>query len=171
MPEPTNEFITQYTGCQSRLYAFLLALMGDSDQAREVLQETNLVIWKKCDQFEAGTNFMAWALRIARYQAMAYRTKQQRDRLVFSEASMDRIANAFVTYDDQSDTRQRFLRQCLELLAPHALEVVTRRYKLDQKLQAIADETGRTYQAVGQSLRRARLALANCVKQREAQDE
>ncbi|XAL98337.1 sigma-70 family RNA polymerase sigma factor [Phycisphaeraceae bacterium D3-23] len=170
MPEPSAEFVTLYTDCQSRLYAFLLSLMGDADQARDVLQEANLVIWRQSGDFEPGTNFMAWVFRIARFQAMAYRTKQRRDRLVFSESAMEQIQQAFIAHDRGHERRQQYLQRCLKLIAPNARELVRRRYQLEQPLQRIADETQRTYQAVGQALRRARLALAECIKRQEASD-
>ena len=98
--QPSTDFLKLYTGCQSRLYAFILTLVGNPDQASEVLQETNLVLWQKAEQFEIGTNFMAWALKVARFQVMAFRKKQSRDRLVFSEAATERVANAFSVWDE-----------------------------------------------------------------------
>ncbi|MFI4861243.1 MAG: sigma-70 family RNA polymerase sigma factor [Phycisphaerales bacterium JB063] len=170
MSEPSAEFVTLYTDCQSRLYAFLLSLMGDADQAREVLQETNLVIWRQNSDYVSGTNFMAWVFRIARFQAMAYRTKQRRDRLVFSDSAMEQIQQAFMAHDRDHDRRQHYLQRCLKLLAPNVRELVRQRYQFERSLQRIAEETGRSYQSVGQALRRARLALAKCIKQQEAGD-
>ena len=166
MKEPTEEFIQAFTSCQSRLYGFLLSLLGDVEQAQEVLQETNLVIWRKSGDFEAGTNYMAWALRIARYQVMAYRKRQSRDRLVFSEHAQEQIAQAFVRYNTKTGDRQHLLHACLKLLAPHSQELIRQRYEENQSLDRIAKALGQSYQAVGQALRRTRLALAKCIKER-----
>lgn len=169
--QPSTEFLKLYTGSQSRLYAFILTLVGDADQASEVLQETNLVLWQKADQFELGTNFMAWALKVARYQVMAFRKKQSRDRLVFSEAATERVANAFAKRDDVLDDRQAVLQRCLEQLPPKMRELVKLRYSSGRSLQKIAQLLGKSYVAVAQGLHRARLALAQCVEKQGGQYE
>ena len=40
--------------------------------AEDVLQEANLVLWRKFDQYQEGTNFFAWACQIIRYEVLKY---------------------------------------------------------------------------------------------------
>ncbi len=61
--DPSAEFIQLLTGSQSRLFAYSVSMMGNRQQAQEVMQETNLVMWRKADQFEIGTNFPPGCLR------------------------------------------------------------------------------------------------------------
>ena len=86
MDRETDEFVTLLTQAQQTLYACILSLLPDRVAANDVLQETNLTLWHKAEDFEPGTNFLAWATRIARYHVLNYRRKRQRDRLVFDEA-------------------------------------------------------------------------------------
>ena len=44
----------------------------------DVFQAANLVLWRKFDQFEPGTNFFAWACQIIRYEVLKYREKYAR---------------------------------------------------------------------------------------------
>ena len=81
-PIPGEELVGQLTACQGKLYGYIMSLLPDAHQARDVLQETNLVIWRKAAEYEAGTNFGAWVSRIAFYQVMAHRSRQKRDRHV-----------------------------------------------------------------------------------------
>ena len=71
------ELMTQYQG---RLYVYMLSLIGNPDAANDVLQETNIVLWKESKQYVPGTNFKAWAFRIAHFQCMAYRQRRLRDK-------------------------------------------------------------------------------------------
>jgi RNA polymerase sigma-70 factor (ECF subfamily) len=64
-------------------------MLADAD---DILQETNLVLWSKQDEFTPGTDFRVWAFRVARYQVMAYRKRQSLDRLVFGDELIDRLA-------------------------------------------------------------------------------
>ena len=76
----TADFVQMMIGCQSRLYAFIMSLVHNGEHAADILQQTNLVMWEKSDEFEMGTNFSAWTFQIARYQVMAFRQRQRRDR-------------------------------------------------------------------------------------------
>ena len=53
---------------RSRIWAFLMGLSKDPNVAEDLFQSTYLVICEKWQQFEPGTNFPAWALKIARYE-------------------------------------------------------------------------------------------------------
>ena len=96
-PQNTDGFVKLMTAHQGRLYAYVLSLLGDPDQANDVLQEANLVLWRTAGEFQMGSNFRAWAFRIAHFQVMAHRQRQLRDRLVFDDemlAVLDPAAKA-----------------------------------------------------------------------------
>lgn len=168
MPQPTAEFVAQYASCQKQLFAFLLALLGSADQAEEVLQETNLVIWSKAEQFQPGTSFIAWSIRIARYQAMAFREKQGRDRLRFDDRATEAIANAYLQHDHWTTDRLSLLEQCVQKLPEPGREILKLRYREGLSPEGIAQQQGKSYRAVVQALSRLRGALADCVRRREA---
>ncbi len=70
--ETSAEFIQLLTSNQSRLFAYTLSMLGDRQQAQDVMQETNMILWRKADQFRLGTNFGAWMLKVAYFQVVAH---------------------------------------------------------------------------------------------------
>ena len=66
--QAVREFVRRLTSCQPRLYAYIMTLVLDSHQADDVLQQANLVIWEKLDEFLGCENFDALACRVAYYQ-------------------------------------------------------------------------------------------------------
>jgi len=46
------------------------------------MQEVSVVLWKKFADFREGAGFPAWALGVARFEALAWRRDKARDRLV-----------------------------------------------------------------------------------------
>jgi RNA polymerase sigma-70 factor (ECF subfamily) len=46
-------------------------LLGDLNEAQNVLQETNMVLWRRSADFADGTGVAAWARKVADYQALA----------------------------------------------------------------------------------------------------
>ena len=158
-----DDFVRLMTEHQGRLFAYILSLLGDPDAANDVLQETNVVLWRDSKEFRLGTNFKAWAFRIAHFQVMAWRQRQIRDRLVFEDDMLEVLAFAAREADDAFDARQQRLTGCLEKLQPIHREMVRLRYAEGTPLQQIAENRGMTANAVMQALFRIRQSLMHCV--------
>ncbi|MCB1242244.1 MAG: hypothetical protein H7A54_05920 [Akkermansiaceae bacterium] len=60
--DPKEIFIRSLTESQNRLYGYVYSLLGSHQAAAEVLQMTNLVLWRKLDEFRAGSDFIPWAI-------------------------------------------------------------------------------------------------------------
>lgn len=162
----SSEFAKLYAAGQSRLFAFICSLVGSHDAATDILQETNVVMWEKQDEFEIGTNFTAWSFRIARYQVMAMSEKTSRDRLVLSQKIMDLMAEEVESFSEQHDSRQAALAQCLEQLPEPQSELIRLRYLQNQPVSEIAVKLDRSANAVSIKLHRIRAVLADCIQRR-----
>src|SRR5438132_12137517 len=55
---------------QLALRAFILSLEPNFTDAEDLLQEVFLVITRKANEFQEGTNFLAWGCTIARFKLM-----------------------------------------------------------------------------------------------------
>lgn len=161
--QDSDEFVRIMTLHQGRLFAYILSLLGDPDAANDVLQETNVVLWRDNREFRPGTNFKAWAFRVAHFQVMAWRQRQIRDRLIFEDDMLEALAFAAREADETFEARQQLLSGCLEKLVPIHREMVRRRYTEGSTLQSIATERGMTENAVVQALFRIRQSLMHCV--------
>jgi RNA polymerase sigma-70 factor (ECF subfamily) len=159
----SDEFLQLITKFQGRLFGFLLSLLGDVDQANEVLQETNLVLWRKSDEFQSGSDFKAWSFRVAHFQVMAFRQRQIRDRLVFSDEVIEQFSRDAVTQDDAYEQRIELLGVCIDSLSERNRDVLCRFYDQGESLDTIAASLKRTANAVGQMLFRIRKSLIQCV--------
>ena len=162
----SDAFVQLMTEHQGRLYAYVLSLVGDPDQANDVLQETNLVLWRTAGEFQMGSNFRAWAFRIAHFQVMAHRQRQLRDRLVFDDEMLVVLDPAAKAVDETYEERQERLTACLEKLPESQRELLRQRYADGLSLQAIAESVRRTANAVAQTLFRVRRTLIDCVTRR-----
>lgn len=50
-----------------------------SDEVNDILQETNLTLLKKCDDFDNSRDFLPWAFSVARFTLMAFKQKRARE--------------------------------------------------------------------------------------------
>lgn len=158
-----ERLVQQLVDSQLRLHGFILALLADRDAARDVLQNVNLVLWRKRDSFTPGTDFWAWASQVARFEVRAYYRDRGRERLVFDDETLDTIAET-VQQQAFDEDRLRAFHHCLGKLAPRQAEALAARYRGEQSLQQMADESGATLGAMKLLLHRARQALAGCIE-------
>lgn len=170
MDRPTAEFVTLLTQSQVRLYGYVLSLVADRDTARDIVQQTNLVLWEKSGQFEPGSDFIAWAFAIARYEVLAHRRDSARDRLVFDDALMDQLDAEWVAEEAGSNAVHDALIVCLESLPPHQRKLIAKRYRDNASLNQLAEQTGKAPNTIAQSLHRTRMALLGCIRNRLGED-
>ena len=166
MDRNSDEFVKLLTSCQSALYGSILSLLPDRVAAQDILQETNLTLWHKAEDFEAGTNFMAWASRIARYHVLNYRRTLNRDRLVFDEELFWNLCERQAAGMDDTSGHLEALRECMKKLPQEQMALITERYSPSGSVSQIASSRNQSVGAVSQLLYRIRESLLNCVSQR-----
>lgn len=160
----SGDFVELMTQFQGRLYGYLLSLSGDPDAANDILQETNVVLWRQWRQFELGSNFKAWSFRIAHFQFMAFRQKMLRDKVLFSDELLATLATEALDEDDFHSERVELLERCLNRLPPQPRKAIQLRYADELAIAEMAKQLGRNVNAVYQILFRARQFLIDCVQ-------
>lgn len=165
-----REFVTLLTESQIRIYGYILSLVADRDAARDILQNTNLVLWEKAAEYRPGSGFIAWAFAIARYEVLARRRDTARERLVFDEALMTRLGEEWAAEEPGHEGIRDALVDCMGKLPTEQRELVSRRYRDDQSIQTLAAPLGRSANAVAKQLHRIRLALLACIERSMASD-
>lgn len=161
-----DEFVLAMIGAQGRLYAYVLSLVFDRDRAKDVLQETNLVLLEKQADFQAGTDFFAWAARVAFYEVLTDRRQRYRDRHLFNEELLSAIASESVRETADLDERAAALRGCLNKLSAEHRDALIARYRPGGSVSAIAAASGKSPNAVSAMLHRLRSTLLDCVSRR-----
>ena len=143
------QLIAEY---QQRLYAYILTMLPNRSAADDVLQETNLVIWQKIDTYEKGTNFNAWAYKIAYFQTLAYIKKAKRQKwLCFDSELVDLLVTDIEEQHENFAQEHKALGSCIEKLSNTDKQFVKKRYADEIALKDLAIQENRT---VGASSRR-----------------
>jgi RNA polymerase sigma-70 factor (ECF subfamily) len=158
-----DEFVRLLGQNQRRVFVYVLSLVPRYTDAEEIVQETNLVLWREFAKFELGTNFAAWACKVAFHQVLAWRKKQHRDRLEFSDTFLDAVAAEVAHRADELDDRADALAGCIGKLPAQQRDLLQRRYRDNASIENIAQHTARTVEAVYRALSRIRQTLHDCV--------
>jgi RNA polymerase sigma-70 factor, ECF subfamily len=163
-------FVRLLVAHEPHLRSFLHSLLPSWTDVDEAMQETSLTAWRKFDHFEPGSNFLAWTAAIARFEALKQRRTKSRERLVFSDAVIDLIANEAATETEVLARERAALERCLDKLGGPARELLDAAYQPGVKLHEVAVRSGKGVEAFYKTLQRLRARLLDCV-QRELKQE
>ncbi|HEX4149769.1 MAG TPA: sigma-70 family RNA polymerase sigma factor, partial [Pirellulales bacterium] len=155
---------------QRRVTLYVLSLVPRWNDAEEIIQETNLVLWREFDQFELGTNFAAWACKVAFHQVLAWQKRRGRDRLRFTPEFLEAVAGDAAAAADRLEQRGRLLDGCIRKLPDGQRELLRLRYIENRSIDEVAQQVDRTATAVYRALSRIRQVLHECVTRSLAQE-
>ncbi len=161
-----DAFVQELTAAQGNLRAYILASLGSTADTSDVLQRTNLVLWKNASKFRSSEKFLPWALTLAKFEILSYCRDKSRDRHVYPEdLAALMLDTARDELGDPSD-RNEALKHCLEKLTAQQNEVLKLRYYEDKSISQMATSLKRTENAVKSGLLRVRRALQECIERR-----
>lgn len=160
----TEEFLSLLMSNQRRINSYVLSLVPNMNDADDIMQETITVLWRKFDQFQVGTNFASWGMKVAYYCVLDFRKKKAKDKLVFSDDLLDQIHDTSLTKQNDAAQRMEHIRLCIRKLQPNDQGLLKARYELGRSVQNLAAHLNRSTQYVYKHLARIHHALHRCVK-------
>lgn len=163
-------FVELLTAHQRQMYAYISTLLLGDSAASDVLQDTNVDLWKRASNFDFEKPFLPWAFAFARQQVMAHRKRQSRSRLLFSDAALARIEEECAILSGEAETRMNALRNCMKELKPKQSRLIRERYSGQTSVRMIAARLGDTAQNISSQLYRIRQQLGRCIEHRLAQE-
>jgi RNA polymerase sigma-70 factor (ECF subfamily) len=159
-PENLVLLLTQH---QEPLFRYIFSLVACEADARDILQETSLALYRKFEAYDATRPFLPWAYRFAYLQVQKHREKAARSPLLFfSEDVMDLLAH--------DRERLQLLDGCLAKLTPQDKELVTSRYAMRQGVEEMMQRFAMSRRTLFRNLELLRQRLHDCVT-RQLQSE
>ncbi len=168
-PSRTDEFMLLFTRYQRHIYCYVRSLVPRASDLEEVVQQTNAVLWEKFGAFQSGTNFLAWALAIARFEVLNHWTRQGRPERLFSNDFLEEIATAAADSTEFLTAKLEAMEDCRKELPASDRDLLERRYQPGATSQSVADALGRPVVSVYKSLSRIRKRLFDCILRRLSQ--
>jgi RNA polymerase sigma-70 factor (ECF subfamily) len=164
--ERMAEFVELYSRYYPRLQYYLMALLPSANDAADVLQESSLVLWEKFATYESGTNFYAWACKIARFQALKYRNRMGRSAKLLDDAVLEKLSEEAMGDEIDPAASLEALAYCLERLSERNRSLIRRRYQPNVSVREMAAEVGCSANALSKLLGKIRHLLMDCVERK-----
>lgn len=164
--DKTEHFVQQLAEHQNRMYGYVYSLLGDHTRAADVVQETNLVLWRKIDEFQRDKPFLPWAFAIARFQVLAHLRDKKRDRLLLDPELAETLCGEVEQQAEQFDEVREALRPCMQSLTVRNADLIQKRYFQSMSIAEISQSVDRSVGSIKVALLRIRKHLADCVQHR-----
>ena len=166
--EHAEQFVRDITEHQNRIFAYVYSLLGNESRTADVVQETNLTLWRKMKEFDPSRPFLPWAFAIARNQVLAHIRDSQRDRMLLDAELAESLSTSAEQHSSKFDALRTALRRCLVGLPEDSRTLIEQRYLQSKSIAAVAESTGRTANATKVNLLRIRRQLGLCIEKRMA---
>jgi RNA polymerase sigma-70 factor (ECF subfamily) len=153
------------------LTAFIYSMSFDRSEVDDIFQETILTAWKRIEEFDSTRPFAPWLRGIARNHVLATARKKRRYRAHLHELLEERVEEQFGRLDrnsgDSFAERIAELKGCIAQLHEEAREAIELVYICGVDLSLAAQRVGATEETFRKRLYRARLWLADCLKNKQ----
>lgn len=159
----SSQFTSLYTAHRKSIEVYLRTLLPTATDVEDVFQETSLVLWREFPAFKIGTNFAAWAYKIAFNRVRAWRTRQSREGKRLSATLTLEISDELISGQHLYDARLAVLSGCIQALKPHHRELLCRRYERGESVESLARSMGQSEEAIYKMLSRIRRQLFESV--------
>jgi len=166
-----DQFLRLFAEHGPALRTFVRSLLPSRGDASEVMQEVAVVLWRKFAEFDATRDFRKWAFGVARYAALTCLRDRARDRLVFNDELVDRLADEAAAAEPRHEAQREALETCLQKLPETQRVLVLGAYAKGTRIDAFAAQRGQTAMALYKLLHRIRQALLECVRRTIAREE
>jgi len=162
--EPKSvQFFRFYNGAQKRVYAYLLMMVHNHNDAEDLLQETASILWEQYDQFDKRGSFAAWAIGIARNKALDFLKHKRTSRPMFSDAFYEDISKFAETESKNTDRRLSALRNCLKRLSAENQKLIHLRFEKGIAVKKISQMSEYSADAIYKKISRIYSSLYHCI--------
>lgn len=170
MEDPLNEqheeFMRLFLENEHEVLRYVLALVPNLADARDIVQETAVSLWKRFDDYDACQPFAPWACRFALNKIRHHWRREQRRQMFFQEDTIEYLAARRAQIADSLDHRRDHLKECLNKMPEKPRALLTGYYFQEKTVEELSDQTGRTVEAIYKALQRIRKGLMSCIEKR-----
>jgi RNA polymerase sigma-70 factor (ECF subfamily) len=153
---------------QEEIFRYIFALLPHEEDARDVLQETSVALFRKFADYDPGQPFLAWAYRFAYLEILKQRERNQRRLRHLNGELLERLAREREQQESVLQDRLRALEYCLEELPAADRRLIDQRYHGKLATDELVRELGASRRTLFRELERIRRLLFSCITHRLA---
>ena len=151
---------------QDDLFRYIYCLLPHCEDAKDVLQETSIAIYRKFAAYDETKPFLAWAFGFAYLQVLKHRERRNRDSQAFSGELISQLARERAGAQESLDARLQVLDSCLKELPSADRDLIHHRYVLNCPIDQMLIRFRTSRRTLFRNLDRIRRLLLTCINRK-----
>ncbi|MCG8583376.1 MAG: sigma-70 family RNA polymerase sigma factor [Pirellulales bacterium] len=165
-PHGHDAFLRLYVEHQRSVFGYIYTMVPNHADAEDILSETSLVLWSKFTEFEPGTNFAAWACKIAHHKVLNHLKAKSTKQSQLSDAVIAKLADTRLAREPFGVRMREALQHCIGRLSKADARLIKACYGGARSMVQVAEEFARPVNSVYTSVHRIRRSLMECIERR-----
>ena len=141
----------------------ILVVVPNRADAREIMQETAVALWRQFASYDAKRPFVNWAMGFSRIETRRFLARQKR-RAQLSEQAMEVLGRELEGDTSFAGAIERHLATCMQKLTEKQRGLIQGYYHENRDVEWLAEHGGRTVEAVYKAIQRIRRDLQDCIE-------
>ncbi|MCM8527957.1 MAG: sigma-70 family RNA polymerase sigma factor [Lentisphaeraceae bacterium] len=166
MGNKEKNFYSLYAKHQRKIYSYIYNHVCNPVDTDDVMQQTSVALWENFEQFEEGSNFLAWACKVAHFRILRYRQKKKRSRLVLSDEIFTLLDKEYNNRLSELESRTKALSECLKELHPEDRKIFETVYNKELSIKEAASQLSRKVKGLYKLMSKLKDRLKLCVDRR-----
>ncbi|MFA6048060.1 MAG: RNA polymerase sigma factor [Parcubacteria group bacterium] len=163
-PDLFKEITVRYQG---KLFAYLYRLIGDKDEAEDLLQNVFIKSYRNIESYDTSRKFSSWIYRIAHNEAVNHIKRKSLKRFVSIE-SITSVKDKIDSASAEDNAHESWIRKetskevddAIKKLPFKYRQVLVLRYYSDKSYEEISEILGKPVNTVGTLIKRAKDKLS-----------
>ena len=131
--------------------------------AREIMQETAVALWRQFDTFDPTRPFINWAMGFARIETRRFLVRESR-RAQLSEKAIEALELEMEHSTELDHAIESHLATCLGKLNEKSRRLIKDYYHEGRSPESLSKREGRTVEAIYKTIQRSRGELQTCIE-------
>ncbi len=147
----------------------ILVMVPHRADAREILQETAVALWRQFESYDPDRPFINWAMGFSRIETRRFLAKESR-RAQLTEQAREALEQGMERSSDFDIALETHLATCLGKLNEKPRRLVKGYYHEGHSPEILSQREGRTVEAIYKTIQRARRDLQACIERQLAKE-
>ena len=160
-PNPFNELFLRH---QKDVFAYILTLVPDRNDAADVYQQTCLALLEKQAEYDRRREFFPWACGFALNEVRRFRRAHYRERMQLDDAVIESLASVQFKSANQIESQLDLLMDCFASLPADKQETLMQCYTHHGGMKDLAARLALDPNTLYKRLERIRKILLECME-------
>lgn len=166
-PDEHERFMRLFLAHEAVILRTVLIFVPQEADARDIVQETAIALWQHFSSYDPARPFGTWACGFARMEVRRFLRRAHR-RAALTARATEAILQTEESLAVGLDERERHLEECRRELGSRHRQVLDAYYSENISVNALAEQQGRSVEAIYKMLQRIRSALLECMDRKAA---